>query len=241
MHRAFGLADRGLDVPFTVDTRLRIGSITKDVTAALVLALQDEGTLSTDDPVARFLPNFPAGDRIRIRHLLNHTHGIPNWRALPEADYLAATGVSIEEAVEILARRPLEFEPGTERRYGSSGYLMLARIIEVATGRPYEEVLRTRILEPLGLADTGSLRGLAIVPRLAEAYEPTGSPPWLRCTVTVVLPVAPTVTADGRTFDLSEGDTVSFNSLELRAEDLRLLVDAHGRITLETGTVRVEI
>lgn len=182
VHRAFGLADRGLDLPFTVDTRFRVGSITKDFTAALILALQDEGALSTDDPIARFLPDFPAGDQIRIQHLLNHTHGIPNWRALPEAGCLVATGVSIEEGVEILARQPLEFEPGTERRYGSSGYLMLAWIIELATGRPYEEVLRTRLLEPLGLADTGSLRGLEIVPRLAEAYEPTGSPPWLRRT-----------------------------------------------------------
>lgn len=179
-HRAFGLADRALGVEFTTDMRLRIGSISKDFTAALVLALQDEGLLSTDDSIARFLPEFPAGERIRVRHLLEHTHGVPNWRGLPEADRLEATGVSIEEAVDILAEQPLEFEPGTERRYGSSSYLMLARIAELVTGEPYEVALRKRILDPLGLDDTGSLRGLEIVPRLAEAYVPSGFPPWLR-------------------------------------------------------------
>lgn len=179
-HRAFGLANRALGVEFTTDMRLRVGSISKDFTAALVLALQDEGLLSTDDSIARFLPEFPAGERIHVRHLLEHTHGVPNWRGLPEADRLEATGVSIEEAVDVLAEQPLEFEPGTERRYGSSSYLMLARIAELVTGEPYEVALRKRIIDPLGLDDTGSLRGLEIVPRLAEAYVPSGSPPWLR-------------------------------------------------------------
>lgn len=179
VHRAAGLADRELGVPFTIDARLRIGSITKDLTAALILSLQNEGVLSTDDPLAAFLPDFPNSDRILIQHLLTHRHGVPSWRELPEADVLGATGVSIEEATDILARQPLQFEPGSQFRYGSSGYLLLARVVEAATGESYEEALRRRILDPLGMRRTGSLRGLELVPGLADAYVPTGSPPWL--------------------------------------------------------------
>lgn len=179
VHRALGLADRELGVPFTIETRFRIGSITKDFTAALILSLRDAGRLSLDDSLARFLPDFPHADQIRIRHLLNHTHGVPNWRGLPEANVLNATGVSLSEAVRILARQPLEFEPGAERRYGSSGHLPLAQVIETATGSSYANALRRHLLEPLDLGDTGSLEGLELVPHLAASYVPSGLPPWL--------------------------------------------------------------
>lgn len=179
VHRAFGLADRELGVPVRTRSRFRIGSITKDFTAALILALRDDGALSLDDPLARFVADFPGCDRILIRHLLNHTHGVPSWRGLPNAEAMGATGVTLPEAVRILADQPLEFEPGVERRYGSSGYLLLAHVIEVLTGHSYSDVLRDRLLEPLDLHDTGSLEGLEIVPDLADSYVPTGSPPWL--------------------------------------------------------------
>lgn len=177
---AFGLADRALGVPFETDTRFRVGSITKDFTAALILGLQDDGALSTDDPLARFLPDFPGADRITIEHLLTHTDGVPDWRKLPDAAALAATGTSLDEAIAGLARLEPEFEPGAHRLYGSSGYLILGRVIELVTGRSFREALRSRILEPLGLEDTGSLEGLELVPRLADSYVPTGRPPWLR-------------------------------------------------------------
>lgn len=179
VHRALGLADRELAVPFTTDTRFRVGSITKDFTAALILSLRDAGKLALDDSLARFLPDFPSSDRIHIRHLLDHTHGIPNWRGLPRADVLNATGVSLFEAVRILGRQPLEFEPGTRRRYGSSGYLLLAHLIERITAASYAEALRRHLLAPLGLEHTGSLEGLELVPRLADSYVPSGAPPWL--------------------------------------------------------------
>lgn len=180
VHEAFGLADRALGVPFETSTRLRVGSITKDFTAALVLALQDEGRLSIDDPLARFLPGFPRADRITIEQLMNHTHGVPDWRRLPDAETLGAVGTTLEEAIDGLARLEPDFEPGARRLYGSSGHLILARVIEVVTGESYARALRSRILDPLGLDDTGSLEGLEIVPRLAGSYVPTGRPPWLR-------------------------------------------------------------
>lgn len=180
VHKAFGLADRTFDVPFTTDTRLRVGSITKDFTASLILALRDQGRLALDDPLARHLPEFPAGDRITIEQLLVHTHGVPSWRGLPDAATMEAVGPTLAEAVARLAREPLQFEPGSERRYGSSGHLLLARVVEVVTGESYAEALGSLVLDPLGLADTGSLAGLEVVPRLAESYVPTGSPPWLR-------------------------------------------------------------
>lgn len=180
VHEAFGLADRALGVPFETDTRFRVGSITKDFTAALILDLEEEGALSRDDPLARFLPRFPRADRITLDHLLTHTHGIPDWRRLPDAEALGATGTTLEAAVEALAGLEPEFEPGARRRYGSSGHLVLTRVIEIVTGRSYADALRSRILEPLGLDDTGSLEGLEIVPRLAASYVPTGRPPWLR-------------------------------------------------------------
>lgn len=179
VHRAFGMAERQSGVPFTTRSRFRVGSITKDFTAALILALRDDGLLSLDDPLARFVPDFPEGDHILIRHLLNHTHGVPSWRGLPNADVMNATGVTLPEVVRILAEQPLEFEPGVRRRYGSSGHLLLTHVIETATGLSYSDVLRDRLLEPLGMHDTGSLEGLELVPDLADSYVPAGSPPWL--------------------------------------------------------------
>lgn len=180
VHEAFGLADRALGVPCTVNTRFRVGSITKDFTAALILELQDEGLLSTDDPLEKYLPNFPRADRITIENLLTHTHGIPDWRELPHADELGAVSTSLQTAIKGLAELQPEFPPGTRRHYGSSGYLILARVVELVTGQSYGDALRTRILTPLELRDTGSLEGLDIVPGLARSYVPTGRPPWLR-------------------------------------------------------------
>lgn len=180
VEEAFGLADRALGVPFQTDTRLRVGSISKDFTAALVLDLEDGGELSRTDPLARYLPDFPRADRITIEHLLTHTHGVPDWRRLPDAEALATSGASLDEAIDGLARLDPLSEPGVQRRYGSSGHLILARVVEIVTGDSYAAALRSRILGPLGLDDTGSLEGLEIVPGLASSYAPAGRPPYLR-------------------------------------------------------------
>lgn len=154
----FGLANVEWDVPNTPDSKFRIGSLTKQFTAAIVLGLVEDGSLRLDAPVREYLPGYPVpqGDQITIHTLLTHTSGLPSYTDLPDfADEYSRDPRSPEEIVGLTSSRPLEFEPGTRFRYSNSGYVLLGWIIEEITGRPYDRVLRERILEPLGLDDTG--------------------------------------------------------------------------------------
>ena len=153
---AYGLADRGEDGPLTPEHRFRLASVSKQFTAAAVLLLQDQGVLSVDDPVCRWIEPCPeAWKPITLHHLLSHTSGVPDlmrrkdWSRIRWAEQTAA------EMTAASAALPLEFEPGERVGYSNAGYNLLGHVVERATGRPYAEHLRVALLEPLGLKDTG--------------------------------------------------------------------------------------
>lgn len=173
---AFGLANVEWEVPNTPDSRFRIGSITKQFTAAIVLGLVENGILRLDAPVRDYLPGYtaPQGDRITIHHLLTHTSGLPSYTDLPGfVDEHSRVPTSPEEIVALTSSRPLEFEPGTRFRYSNSGYVLLGWIIEEVTGESYDRVLRERLLEPLELHDTGYDHESAVRRRRAFGYTRT--------------------------------------------------------------------
>ncbi len=170
-HRAYGTADYALDTPMTRGMRFKIGSITKDVTAAAVLMLEDEGRIDRDDPVADYLPDFAGHPAITIRHLLEHTHGIPDWRTVPDSETRRLTGSPLAQTVRWLAAQPAEFEPGSQRRYGSSSYLILAYLIEAVTGEDYFAFVSRRVLTPAGLERTKPLRAREVTDGLVRGYE----------------------------------------------------------------------
>ena len=143
---ASGEGDVG--VPLDPAATFHIGSMTKLFTAALVMQLDQEGVLALDDTIDGWFPAAPGGDQITVRMLLQHESG------LSELDFDRVGLVTPQELIDdALARKPV-FAPGTEYQYLNAGYIMLGRIAELAAKTPYEELVRTRFIEPLGLTST---------------------------------------------------------------------------------------
>lgn len=149
-----GLANVEADRPVTPDTVFRLGSIAKQFTAAVILQLVAEGRMSLDDPLSRFLPDFPPpGARATVRQLLNHSSGIldytkiPGWMLSPPSLRPNTT----TDLVALMRDRPATAEPGTRWEYNNGGYVLLGAIIEQMTGKPWHEAVVTRIARPLGL------------------------------------------------------------------------------------------
>jgi CubicO group peptidase (beta-lactamase class C family) len=170
-----GEADRSWGIPNTPETRFRIGSVTKQFTASLVLQLVDEGALKLDATISDYLPEYPreTGARITIHHLLTHTSGIPNYTDLP--DFVTKHSRVQYEPSDFAATfsgLPLDFEPGSKWRYSNSGYFVLGVIIEKVAGRPYDVVLRERLLDPLGLKQSGYDHYDEVVEKQATGYVP---------------------------------------------------------------------
>jgi CubicO group peptidase (beta-lactamase class C family) len=174
--KAYGLADVELDVPVTTGSAFRIASISKSFTRALTGRLADRGVLALDDPVARWMPDFPEAERITIRLLLDHRAGVPNRNSLLYDEEALAPN-SLEALVDSLRHLPLDFEPGTETRYSNGGYAVLARVLEMATSRDYESLLEEEIVRPVGLRQTGHEADGELVPGLARGYAPSPAEP----------------------------------------------------------------
>lgn len=152
-----GTASLGQERPLRPADHFRIASVTKAFTAAVVMDLVEEGTLSLDDTVESWSPGLLAkGDSITVRHLLGHTSGLPDY--VEDEEFLEAfssgESLSPREIVSFVSSKPLLFEPGTNYEYSDTDNIVLGLIIEAATGRSYEQELRSRIFEPLGLQAT---------------------------------------------------------------------------------------
>ena len=172
--KAYGMANVELDVPNTPDTKFRLGSITKQFTAASILLLEERGKLKIDDKVKTYLPDAPmAWDRITIFNLLTHTSGIPNFTALPDYNTIKLTTRSAAEAVATVRERPLDFGPGEKMSYSNSGYLVLGDIIEKVSGQSYEKFVPDNIFTPLGMKESGYDSNTAIIKRRASGYVKT--------------------------------------------------------------------
>ncbi len=150
---ASGMADLELDVPLEPGMVFRLGSITKQFTAAAILMLAEEGKLSVDDPITRFLPSYPThGHEITVHHLLTHTSGIWSYTQAPDLERTARLDVTTEELVDSFDHEAMDFAPGDRFSYNNSGYVLLGAIIETVSGMSYPEFIRTRIFEPLGMS-----------------------------------------------------------------------------------------
>src|SRR5690606_17204118 len=156
--KGFGLADMEWNIPNQPDTKHRLGSITKQFTAVLIMQLVEQGKLQLHVPVTTWLPDYPKknGDIITIHHLLTHTSGIPNMTSCPGfIKDVSRNAYTPAQLVKISADSTLEFKPGERFAYSNSGYLLLGHIIEKVTGKSYEQVLQEHILTPLGMTNTG--------------------------------------------------------------------------------------
>jgi CubicO group peptidase (beta-lactamase class C family) len=141
------------------------------MTDAALAAMLTRGLLRFDDRLARFMPDFPGADRITIELITRHRSGIPHTNDQPWGD--GSTVLSHDEILARLARLPLDFAPDSQRRYSNGGYAVLARIMEMVSGRPYAQCMRELVFEPLGMRDSGAIiDSYAPVPDLAQGYQP---------------------------------------------------------------------
>lgn len=169
--RGYGYADVENQIAADPKTIYRIGSITKQFTAAAIMQLVERGLVKLDDPITSYLPDYPTqGRRITVRHLLTHTSGV---RSYPSDDTPAANlprDITDAQLRAIIKAEPLEFEPGTRFKYSNAGYLLLGMIVSAVSGQTYGDYLRDRISAPLGLAGT-SLCQASSIPGAALGYE----------------------------------------------------------------------
>lgn len=179
---AFGEADRAWGVPMTPDVRFPFASVTKQVAAVLAHVLGADGLLDLDAPVARYVPGLvPGGDAVRVRHLLDHTSGLPDINERQDEAWacplVPAVADSLWDPVALVrqfASGPARSAPGETVAYNNTDTLVLQAVLEAVAGAPFEALLQARVLDPLGMADSGVFRPDAVVERLAEAYEGDG-------------------------------------------------------------------
>ncbi len=171
---AFGLANREWGIPNSTDTKFMIGSISKPITATLMLILVQKGLVSLDKTIEDYLPAFknkPAA-KVTIKQLLNHTSGIPNYDIIKDFfPRISRQSFTREEYVKIYQDSALAFAPGTRYMYSSWGYFTLGYIIEKVTGKSYEQAMKDEIFSKLNMQNSGSYLHTQIVPKRATGYD----------------------------------------------------------------------
>ncbi|HEX4965650.1 MAG TPA: serine hydrolase domain-containing protein [Thermoanaerobaculia bacterium] len=169
LDKGYGLADRAKGTPFTADTLFDIASISKPFTAAVVLRLEMQGKLNAADPLSRFFPEAPADKAaITLHQLLTHTSGLPESMG-PEYEPLTR-----EAALKRIFATPLVHPPGGRFLYSNVGYSVLAAVVEVVTGKPFGEVLKSEVLVPAGMQHSGYHPSAEDRARLAHGYAVGG-------------------------------------------------------------------
>ena len=171
--KSYGLADMEWSVPNTAESKFRIGSVTKQFTAACILLLEDRGKLKTDDLVRKYVPNAPAAwAKITIYHLLTHTSGIPSFTNFPEYEQFQRQPTTPEKLLAFFRDKPLDFEPGSKWKYSNSGYEVLGYVIEKVTGQTYQQFLDENIFKLLEMRDSGYDSNSLVIPHHAYGYTP---------------------------------------------------------------------
>jgi CubicO group peptidase (beta-lactamase class C family) len=178
LSKGYGSANLEWNVPNTPSTKFRLGSITKQFTAASILLLEERGKLTLDDPIKKYVPDAPREwDKITIFNLLTHTSGIPNFTSLPDYKSLKLDEMPVAKTILTVRNKPLDFLPGEKMSYSNSGYLVLGHVIETVTGASYEKFVTDNIFTPLGMKDSGYDSNTAIIARRAAGYMPSATGP----------------------------------------------------------------
>jgi len=171
LNKGYGSADLEWNIPNSPTTKFRLGSITKQFTAASILLLEQRGKLNINDPVKKYLPDAPAAwDKITVFHLLTHTSGIPSFTSFPDYAKLEPFPTTAEQLVARFKDKPLDFAPGEKWSYSNSGYVLLGYLMEKITGGSYEKFVSENIFVPLGMKDSGYDSNSAVIAHRASGY-----------------------------------------------------------------------
>lgn len=153
--KGYGMADLENDVPATAETVYRIGSITKQFTATAIMQLVEQRKLSLDDELTKFLPDFSTQDhQVTVHHLLNHTSGIKSYTSLLKFLVRMRDDLTHSQMLTLIEEQPFDFAPGDDWKYNNSGYYLLGRVVEEASGEDYADYVQEHIFRPLGMNAT---------------------------------------------------------------------------------------
>jgi len=170
--KGYGLANLELSVSATEDTVYELLSVSKEFTAAAILLLVEEGKVSMDETVPKYLPDSPtAWKDVTVRHLLSHTSGITDYTDIRPFFEMIRQDASPVELMTPVKERPLDFAPGTRWRYSNSNYFVLGMILEKVSGKKYADFLEERIFQPLGMVETRVNNMTDIIPNRASGYH----------------------------------------------------------------------
>lgn len=173
---ARGAASIELGVPMQPDHLLRIGSITKQFAAAALLRQIDEGKAKLDDPLSRFLPDYPNGSKITLAQLLNHTSGVKSYTGIP--GYMAEPikrDLSTEALIKEFKDQPVDFAPGEKWAYNNSGYVLVGAVVEAISGKRWYESVDELLLKPAGITSVTYEAGDKLYKGMARGYTLNGS------------------------------------------------------------------
>ena len=171
---AFGLANKDFSAANTLDTKFNLGSMNKMFTAVTIAQLVEQGKLSYDDPLSRFLPDFPspaAAQKIRIKHLLTHTAGLGSYFNEEFQKSSRARFRTVDDMMQLAKGDSLAFEPGTRWSYSNTGMLVLGKVIEVVTKQDYFDYVREHVYKAAGMMHTDAYELDQVNPNLAVGYQ----------------------------------------------------------------------
>jgi CubicO group peptidase (beta-lactamase class C family) len=173
--RAYGFADRGRKIPNTLSTPFLVASVSKLFTGLAIGQLVEQGKLSYDDPLSKFLPDFPdreSAKKIKIKHLLSHTAGLGDYTATKAYYGSLDRLVTVQALLDVADREPLKFEPGTNWDYSNTGFAVLGRIIEIVTGEEYYDYVKKNVFARAGMKSAS----FPLMPRNGVATVPMALP-----------------------------------------------------------------
>ena len=170
--KAVGLANLELGVPMQTNHVFEIGSLSKQFTAIAIMMLLEEGKLGLDDPVTKYIPDYPtAGHSITIHHLLTHTSGVKDFTQVSGLNDIASIDKTPLELIDFFKNEPMDFPPGEQYKYNNSGYVLLGYIIEVVSGASYEDFINNQIFQKVGMTSSNYNSHSKVIKNRASGYQ----------------------------------------------------------------------
>lgn len=169
--KAYGKANIELDVALDTEFVFQLGSMTKQFTAIAILMLEEQGKLNTQDPISKYVSDFPNGTQITLHHLLTHTSGIKDFTKMKSLKDIAQKEMSSKMMVDFFKNEAVDFAPGEKFEYNNSGYVLLGHIIEVVSGETYEDFIEKNIFQKIGMTRSSFNTDRQIITKRAYGYQ----------------------------------------------------------------------
>ena len=169
--KAVGKANLELGVNLTPENVFQLGSMTKQFTAIAVLMLEQEGKLDVNEPISKYITDYPAGEKITIHHLLTHTSGIKDFTQMKSLGLIAQKEMTPKMMVDFFKNEPVDFAPGERFEYNNSGYVLLGYLIELVSGERYEDFIQKNIFDKAGMSQSYYASDRRVINKRAYGYQ----------------------------------------------------------------------